>query len=106
MTHTSFSRSRALPLLTLVERRMQRRWAVRGLLGLALALGAVDSAADDGQPTIMKDWVQVTPFTLDVFHKSNDTWSWVPTLRFRVNGPIASGSQLSRRSRSPAVGLG
>jgi hypothetical protein len=93
MTHTYSSR--ALPLLTLVGTKMSRRWAVPGLLGLALALGAVDSAADDaGQPTIMKDWVQVTPWTLNVYQKSNDTWSWVPTLRFRVNGPIASGSQL------------
>jgi hypothetical protein len=105
MTHASFSCSRALALITLVGTRMQRRWALRGLVGLALALGAVDSKADDdGQPTIMKDWVQVTPFTLDVFHKSNDTWSWVPTLRFRVNGPIASGSQLYATFSIPGSG--
>jgi hypothetical protein len=51
------------------------------------------TAADDG-PTIAKDSVQVTPFTLNVYHKDFSTWSWVPRVAFRVNGPIASGSQL------------
>jgi hypothetical protein len=70
-----------------------------GVLALLspLAAGLVDAreaAAADDAPTIAKDSVQVTPFTLSAFHKKFDNWSWVPKIAFRVNGPIASGSQL------------
>ncbi len=46
-------------------------------------------------PTIAKDSVQVTAFS-DGFNqkKNGDTWTWLPSMEFRVNGPIASGSQL------------
>jgi hypothetical protein len=53
-----------------------------------------NSAASDDQPTIAKDSIQVTAFTNDFYHKSYDVWSWLPAMEFRVNGPIASGSQL------------
>lgn len=45
--------------------------------------------------TIAKDSVQVTAFS-DGFNqkKNGDTWTWLPSMEFRVNGPIASGSQL------------
>lgn len=46
------------------------------------------------QPTIVKDSIQVTAFTFDVYRKNYDIWSWVPQMTFRVNGPIPSGSQL------------
>jgi hypothetical protein len=52
------------------------------------------SAAAQGQPTVAKDSVQLTPFTYNVYRKSYDVWSWVPQIQFRVNGPIPSGSQL------------
>ena len=52
------------------------------------------SAAGQNQPTIAKDSVQVTAFTFNVYRKNYDVWSWVPRIAFRVNGPIASGSQL------------
>lgn len=53
-----------------------------------------DSAKAQDQPTIAKDSVQVTAFTFNVYKKNYDVWSWVPLMKFRLNGPIASGSQL------------
>ena len=51
------------------------------------------SAAQD-QPTIAKDSIQIRAFTFNVYKGNYDVWSWVPEMKFRVNGPIASGSQL------------
>jgi hypothetical protein len=62
-------------------------------LGSQLAHAAAVSASVDG-PTIMKDYVTVRAFTVDSYQKNFDVWSWLPTVRFRVNGPIASGSTL------------
>jgi hypothetical protein len=74
---------------------MRCLWAglCSALLG-ALTWTGVASARADEQPSIIKDSVQVTAFTINEFKKSYDTWSWVPLLRFSVNGPLASGSQL------------
>ena len=52
------------------------------------------TAVNQDQPTIAKDSVQVTAFTFNVYKGNYDVWSWVPRMKFRVNGPIASGSQL------------
>ena len=60
---------------------------------IGLLPGGIAAAADD-PPTIAKDSVQVTPFTLNVYQKNFGTWSWLPRIAFRVNGPIPSGSQL------------
>ena len=46
------------------------------------------------QPTIAKDSIQITAFTFNVYKGNYDVWSWAPAMKFRVNGPIASGSQL------------
>jgi len=46
------------------------------------------------QPTIKKDSIQVTAWTVNSYKGNYDVWSWLPRLEFRVNGPIASGSQL------------
>src|SRR3712207_918779 len=54
----------------------------------------VPAAAAQDQPTIAKDSVQLTAFTLNVHKGSYDNWSWVPYIDFRVNGPIPSGGQL------------
>lgn len=51
-------------------------------------------AAGQDQPTIAKDSVQVTAFTFSVYKGNYDVWSWVPNMEYRLNGPIASGSQL------------
>lgn len=66
------------------------------LAAVAFALLATPPAAAEeaDQPTIQKDSVQVTAWTVNSYKKSFDVWSWVPALKFRVNGPIPSGSQL------------
>jgi len=69
---------------------------------LCLLLSAGDSAARQGQPTVAKDSVQVTPFTFNVYRKSYDVWSWAPRIEFRVNGPIPSGGQLYAEFSTPA----
>jgi hypothetical protein len=52
------------------------------------------SAASQDQPTIAKVSIQVTAFTFNVYRGNYDVWSWAPKMEFRVNGPVASGSQL------------
>lgn len=52
------------------------------------------SAARQEVPTIAKDSVQLRAFTYNVYKGSYDTWSWVPLISYRVNGPIPSGGQL------------
>ena len=61
-----------------------------GLLPVAVMglIMAGNAAADEGQPTIAKDWVQITAYTFNVYHKNFDVWSWVPRAEYRVNGPI------------------
>ena len=60
-----------------------------------LALPAFESTAtNQDQPTIAKDSLQITAFTFNVYKGNYDHWSWVPLMKYRVNGPIASGSQL------------
>ena len=58
--------------------------------------GAGNSAAQEGQPTIAKDSVQV--FTANISGSldapKDKQLQWKPGISFRVNGPIASGSQL------------
>ncbi|MDT7778062.1 MAG: hypothetical protein QOC99_574 [Acidobacteriota bacterium] len=63
------------------------------LIVLLLSAGTSTAASQD-QPTIAKDSVQVTAFTDNFYQKNYDIWSWLPSLEFRVNGPIGSGSQL------------
>ena len=54
------------------------------------------------QPTIQKDSIQVTAFTFNVYKGDFHKWSWAPILEFKVNGPIASGSQLYAEFSTPA----
>ena len=75
------------------------------LLTLIMLLSIRNSAAAaQGQPTIAKDSVQVTAFTFNVYRGNYDIWSWVPRMEFRVNGPIASGSQLYVEFTLPGTG--
>lgn len=53
------------------------------------------------QPTIQKDSVQATAFTVNSYKGKFDTWSWLPKLNFTVNGPIQSGSRLYAEFSSP-----
>jgi hypothetical protein len=71
--------------------------AFNQLLALAfcsLPLMTQTSLAADAGPTIAKDSLLVDAHTLNVYKKDYDKWSWVPRVRFRVNGPIPSGGQL------------
>ena len=64
---------------------------------LTLVIGltpVADTATSQDQPTIAKDSIQIRAFTFAVYKGNFDHWSWVPEMKFRVNGPIASGSQL------------
>ncbi len=81
-------------------------WAVKLLLVVIICLlfSAGKSAASDDQPTIAKDSVQVTAFTLSSYKGDFKTFSWVPRTQFRVNGPIASGSQLYVEFTVPGIG--
>jgi len=72
------------------------------VIGL-LCLGG-NSAAGQDQPTIAKDSIQVTAFTLSSYKGDFKTFSWVPRTQFRVNGPIASGSQLYVEFTAPGIG--
>jgi hypothetical protein len=71
---------------------------------LVLAAAALPAWSQDEGTTIVKDSVQVTAFTLNVYHKNFDTWSWIPQMTYRVNGPIASGSQLYVDFTVPGTG--
>ena len=46
----------------------------------------------------------MTAFTFNVYRKNYDVWSWVPQIEYRVNGPIASGSQLYVEFTMPGTG--
>ena len=72
-------------------------------LVLIILVSAANSFAQD-QPTIAKDSVQVTGFTLSSYKGDYKTFSWVPRMQFRVNGPIASGSQLYAEFTVPGIG--
>ena len=66
-----------------------------------LVVGARTATTQD-QPTIAKDSIQVTAFTVNVYKGNYDFWSWVPRMQYRVNGPIPSGSQLYVEFSTPA----
>ena len=72
----------------------------------ALTVGILisDRASAQDQPTIQKDSVQVEAFTLSSYKGDFKTWSWIPMTKFRVNGPIASGSQLYVEFTVPGTG--
>lgn len=57
---------------------------------------AVKAAAE---PAINKPSIQITLRTHQQYYRAGQrdesTWSWTPRIKFRVNGPIAAGSQLS-----------
>ena len=69
---------------------------------LIILLSTSPARAQD-QPTIQKDSVQVTAFTLSSYKKDFKVFSWVPKLNMRVNGPIASGSQLYAEFTAPGA---
>ncbi|MGH9947740.1 MAG: hypothetical protein ACRD6X_11105 [Pyrinomonadaceae bacterium] len=66
------------------------------------SLSIVGNNVDEA--TIAKDSVQVIAFTFSSYRKNNSVWSWVPKIEYRVNGPLASGSQLSVEFNMPGSG--
>ena len=89
-----------------LRNKIESTWAVKllPLVVIGLLFSAGNSAANDDEPTISKDSIQVTAFTFSVYHKNFDIWSWVPRIQFRVNGPVASGSQLYVEFTLPGTG--
>lgn len=79
--------------------------AIFSLAVVVMLLSTGRSAASQDQPTIAKDSLQVTAFTNDFYQKNFDIWSWLPSMQFRVNGPIASGSQLYAEFTIPGKGV-
>src|SRR5690349_14954178 len=73
-----------------------------GLPAIVNTAANVDSVAIQDQPTLQKDSLQVTAFTVNFYKGNYDNWSWLPQMRFRVNGPIPSGSQLYAEFKTPA----
>lgn len=57
------------------------------------------------QASIQKDSVQAIAFTLSAYRGSSAVWSWVPKIKFAVNGPIESGSLLSVEFTLPGSGV-
>ncbi len=74
------------------------------ILALIILLFSASNLLAQDQPTIAKDSVQVTAFTLSSYKGDFKTFSWVPRLHLRVNGPIASGSQLYAEFTVPGMG--
>ncbi len=63
-----------------------------------------ETVRPDDQPTIAKDSVQIRAFTFSSYRKNYDIWSWVPEMKYSVNGPIESGSQLYVEFSIPGTG--
>ena len=59
------------------------------------------SQGGSDQPSLQYDTLQVTAWTNNSYKGNFDVWSWVPEFKFRVNGPIASGSQLYVEVQQP-----
>ena len=81
---------------------MKRKLIYTIILSIVALLTPAYIAAQD-QPTIQKDSVQVTAFTLSSYKKDFKVFSWVPKLNMRVNGPIASGSQIYAEFTAPGT---
>jgi hypothetical protein len=60
----------------------------------ALMAASGNPPPDDDQPTIAKDSIRVTIQNNAGGDAASQTSAWLPGIDFRVNGPIASGSQL------------
>jgi hypothetical protein len=73
---------------------MRQTFALMLALFVIAMAPVAKTATSQDQPTIAKDSIQITAFTVNVYKGNYDVWSWVPRMQFRVNGPIASGSQL------------
>lgn len=54
----------------------------------------ITNTAIGDAPLVAKDSLVVNAFTLSSYKGNFKVWSWIPQMKFRVNGPIESGAQL------------
>jgi hypothetical protein len=73
------------------------------MIGLVITAGASAAGQDHGL-SVAKDSIQVKAWTNNSYRNNNAVWSWVPDIKFLVNGPIASGSQLYVEYTIPGAG--
>lgn len=67
----------------------------QGVIALIMATAAAGlGAGDEDVPTIAKDSIRVTIKNNAGGTATSQTAAWLPEIAFRVNGPIARGSQL------------
>ena len=77
----------------------------RSVVLLAAAfLTAVSFSTQIRAQSIQKDTVLVSAFTVNSYKGNYHTWSWLPLVKFRVNGPIESGNQLYVEFGQPGGG--
>ncbi len=84
-----------------------RCWRVSLVLlaGLTLLSAAKQPASAQDEPMVVKDSIHFTAYTIAEYRKNYDIWSWVPSIKFSVIGPIASGDQLFVEVTLPGRGL-
>jgi hypothetical protein len=68
---------------------------------LAVTPSLAPAQTPDDAPTIAKDSLNITAFTVNKYQGNFATWSWVPIIQYRVNGPIPSGGQLWQEFKLP-----
>ena len=73
------------------------------LAALCLLIAAPQSALAQDEPTIVKDSIRFLPFTSTCSSCPDYVLRWWPQISFRVNGPIAAGSQLHVEVFPPGV---
>ena len=94
----------SLPLRVLTNPARSLSLLILTSLALLVILFSTSKTKAQDQATIQKDSVQVTAFTLSSYKKDFKVFSWVPKLNLRVNGPIASGSQIYAEFNVPGGG--
>src|ERR1041384_6934050 len=62
------------------------------------------AAAGEDRPTIRKDSLIIFAWKVPSYKGSFDTWSWLPRMRYKVNGPLHSGDQLYVEFSMPGAG--
>lgn len=65
------------------------------ILAVATISGTFSNSATVHAQTINKPSIQITLQVHKGYKGDPETWSWTPTIDFRVNGPVTAGSQLS-----------
>ncbi len=69
-------------------------WRAAAGFTLLLFLAVPPAGLSQDEPTIVKDSIRFEPFTSTCSSCPDSVLRWWPQISFRVNGPIAAGSQL------------